>query len=64
MIKKNFFGGETLLCFRGYAQQHVVEGLEPRTTYRFRLKVTDPSGESAYSTPVCVTTTSKLAIHC
>ncbi|XP_077786481.1 fibronectin type 3 and ankyrin repeat domains protein 1 isoform X3 [Podarcis muralis] len=47
------------LIYTGYAQQHVVEGLEPRTTYRFRLKVTDPSGESAYSTPVCVTTTSE-----
>ncbi|XP_055416307.1 fibronectin type 3 and ankyrin repeat domains protein 1 [Bubalus kerabau] len=34
---------------RGYATKHVVEGLEPRTLYRFRLKVTSPSGEYAYS---------------
>ncbi|XP_066477536.1 fibronectin type 3 and ankyrin repeat domains protein 1 [Tiliqua scincoides] len=47
------------LIYTGYAQQHVVEGLKPRTTYRFRLKVTDPSGESTYSSPVCVTTTSE-----
>ncbi|XP_061491677.1 fibronectin type 3 and ankyrin repeat domains protein 1 [Rhineura floridana] len=47
------------LIYTGYARQHVVEGLEPRTTYRFRLKVTDPAGESVYSAPVCVTTTSE-----
>ncbi|XP_062989338.1 fibronectin type 3 and ankyrin repeat domains protein 1 [Elgaria multicarinata webbii] len=47
------------LIYTGYARQHVVEGLEPRTTYRFRLKVTDPAGESFYSSPVCVTTTSE-----
>uniref|UniRef100_A0A8D2J8J7 Fibronectin type-III domain-containing protein n=1 Tax=Varanus komodoensis TaxID=61221 RepID=A0A8D2J8J7_VARKO len=51
------------LIYTGYARQHVVEGLEPRTTYRFRLKVTDPAGESVYSSPVCVTTTSKFTIH-
>ncbi|XP_053168842.1 fibronectin type 3 and ankyrin repeat domains protein 1 isoform X2 [Hemicordylus capensis] len=47
------------LIYTGYARQHVVEGLAPRTTYRFRLKVTDPAGESTYSPPVCVTTTSE-----
>ncbi|XP_072851515.2 fibronectin type 3 and ankyrin repeat domains protein 1 isoform X1 [Pogona vitticeps] len=47
------------LIYTGYARQHVVEGLKPRTTYRFRLKVTDPSGDSVYSSPVCVTTTSE-----
>ncbi|XP_043331081.1 fibronectin type 3 and ankyrin repeat domains protein 1 isoform X2 [Cervus canadensis] len=41
----------------GYATQHVVEGLEPRTPYRFRLKVTSPSGECAYSPAVSVSTT-------
>ncbi|XP_048361691.1 fibronectin type 3 and ankyrin repeat domains protein 1 isoform X1 [Sphaerodactylus townsendi] len=45
------------IIYTGYARQHVVEGLEPRTTYRFRLKVTDPAGDSAYSSPICVTTT-------
>ncbi|XP_013914268.1 PREDICTED: fibronectin type 3 and ankyrin repeat domains protein 1 [Thamnophis sirtalis] len=52
-------GAPALLALppRGYARQHVVEGLEPRTTYRFRLKVTDPKGESVYSSPICVTTT-------
>ncbi|XP_054839766.1 fibronectin type 3 and ankyrin repeat domains protein 1 [Eublepharis macularius] len=45
------------IIYTGYARQHIVEGLEPRTTYRFRLKVTDPAGDSAYSSPICVTTT-------
>ncbi|XP_039691945.1 fibronectin type 3 and ankyrin repeat domains protein 1 isoform X1 [Pteropus medius] len=42
---------------RGYATKHVVEGLEPRTLYRFRLKVTSPSGEYEYSPVVSVSTT-------
>ncbi|XP_064125967.1 fibronectin type 3 and ankyrin repeat domains protein 1 [Loxodonta africana] len=43
--------------FRGYATKHVVEGLEPRTLYRFRLKVTSPSGEYQYSPVISVSTT-------
>ena len=46
-----------LLPSRGYATKHVVEGLEPRTLYRFRLKVTSPSGEYEYSPVVAVSTT-------
>ncbi|XP_038296816.1 fibronectin type 3 and ankyrin repeat domains protein 1 isoform X1 [Canis lupus baileyi] len=46
-----------LLPSRGYATKHVVEGLEPRTLYRFRLKVTSPSGEYEYSPVVSVSTT-------
>ncbi|XP_044924807.1 fibronectin type 3 and ankyrin repeat domains protein 1 [Mustela putorius furo] len=42
---------------RGYATKHVVEGLEPRTLYKFRLKVTSPSGEYEYSPVVSVSTT-------
>ncbi|MBZ3869843.1 Fibronectin type 3 and ankyrin repeat domains 1 protein [Sciurus carolinensis] len=41
----------------GYATKHVVEGLEPRTLYRFRLKVTSPSGECEYSPVTSVFTT-------
>ncbi|XP_036683690.1 fibronectin type 3 and ankyrin repeat domains protein 1 isoform X2 [Balaenoptera musculus] len=41
----------------GYATKHVVEGLDPRTLYRFRLKVTSPSGEHEYSPVVSVSTT-------
>lgn len=37
----------------------MVEGLEPRTLYRFRLKVTSPSGEYEYSPVVSVATTSE-----
>lgn len=50
-----------LLLSRGYATKHVVEGLEPRTLYRFRLKVTSPSGEYEYSPVVSVSTTSEYA---
>lgn len=46
---------------RGYATKHVVEGLEPQTLYQFRLKVTSPSGEHAYSPVVTVSTTSEYA---
>uniref|UniRef100_A0A5F9CC28 Fibronectin type III and ankyrin repeat domains 1 n=1 Tax=Oryctolagus cuniculus TaxID=9986 RepID=A0A5F9CC28_RABIT len=45
------------IIYAGYATQHVVEGLEPRTLYRFRLKVTSPSGEFEYSPVVSVSTT-------
>ncbi|GAB5578878.1 fibronectin type 3 and ankyrin repeat domains protein 1 isoform X1 [Prionailurus iriomotensis] len=44
-------------AYVGYATKHVVEGLEPRTLYRFRLKVTSPSGEYEYSPVVSVSTT-------
>ncbi|KAM9617490.1 LOW QUALITY PROTEIN: fibronectin type 3 and ankyrin repeat domains protein 1 [Trichechus inunguis] len=47
------------IIYTGYATKHVVEGLEPRTLYRFRLKVTSPSGEYQYSPVVSVSTTSK-----
>nr|XP_042711331.1 fibronectin type 3 and ankyrin repeat domains protein 1 isoform X4 [Chrysemys picta bellii] len=43
--------------YTGYARQHVIEGLQPRTTYRFRLKITSPTGDCAYSPAVSVSTT-------
>ncbi|KAL4699169.1 hypothetical protein H8959_011826, partial [Pygathrix nigripes] len=45
------------VIYAGYATKHVVKGLEPRTLYRFRLKVTSPSGEWEYSPLVSVSTT-------
>uniref|UniRef100_A0A2I3TJG4 Fibronectin type 3 and ankyrin repeat domains protein 1 n=1 Tax=Pan troglodytes TaxID=9598 RepID=A0A2I3TJG4_PANTR len=45
------------IIYTGYATKHVVEGLEPRTLYRFRLKVTSPSGDCEYSPLVSVSTT-------
>ncbi|XP_028336712.1 fibronectin type 3 and ankyrin repeat domains protein 1 isoform X1 [Physeter macrocephalus] len=45
------------IIYTGYATKHVVEGLDPRTLYRFRLKVTSPSGEHEYSPVVLVSTT-------
>nr|BAH14175.1 unnamed protein product [Homo sapiens] len=49
------------IIYTGYATKHVVEGLEPRTLYRFRLKVTSPSGECEYSPLVSVSTTSEYS---
>ncbi|XP_036378498.1 fibronectin type 3 and ankyrin repeat domains protein 1 isoform X2 [Megalops cyprinoides] len=40
----------------GYSTQHTVEGLEPSTSYKFRLKITLPSGEFTYSPVVSVST--------
>ncbi|XP_037660983.1 fibronectin type 3 and ankyrin repeat domains protein 1 isoform X2 [Choloepus didactylus] len=48
------------IIYTGYATKHIVEGLEPRTLYRFRLKVTSPTGEYEYSPVVSVATTSLL----
>ncbi|KAM4851727.1 fibronectin type 3 and ankyrin repeat domains protein 1 isoform 2-T2 [Thomomys bottae] len=45
------------IIYTGYATKHVVEGLEPRTPYKFRLKVTSPSGEYQYSPVISVSTT-------
>ncbi|XP_073934177.1 fibronectin type 3 and ankyrin repeat domains protein 1 isoform X1 [Castor canadensis] len=45
------------IIYTGYATKHVIEGLEPRTLYRFRLKVTSPSGEYEYSPVISVSTT-------
>uniref|UniRef100_A0A8C5YRQ1 Fibronectin type 3 and ankyrin repeat domains 1 protein n=1 Tax=Marmota marmota marmota TaxID=9994 RepID=A0A8C5YRQ1_MARMA len=45
------------IIYTGYATKHVIEGLEPRTLYRFRLKVTSPSGECEYSRIMSVSTT-------
>ncbi|XP_037660984.1 fibronectin type 3 and ankyrin repeat domains protein 1 isoform X3 [Choloepus didactylus] len=45
------------IIYTGYATKHIVEGLEPRTLYRFRLKVTSPTGEYEYSPVVSVATT-------
>lgn len=53
------------VCFllsRGYSTKHVIEGLEPRTLYKFRLKVTSPSGEYEYSPVVSVATTSEYKL--
>ncbi|XP_071986930.1 fibronectin type 3 and ankyrin repeat domains protein 1 isoform X2 [Engystomops pustulosus] len=43
--------------YSGYSKQHVVEGLESSSSYRFRLKVTGYDGECAYSPVVTVSTT-------
>uniref|UniRef100_A0A8C4SB91 Fibronectin type III and ankyrin repeat domains 1 n=1 Tax=Erpetoichthys calabaricus TaxID=27687 RepID=A0A8C4SB91_ERPCA len=41
----------------GYSKHHIVEGLEPSTLYKFRLKITSQSGEMVYSPVVSVSTT-------
>ncbi|XP_075144171.1 fibronectin type 3 and ankyrin repeat domains protein 1, partial [Leptodactylus fuscus] len=52
-VKTRMYGN----VYCGYSKQHVVEGLEPSTSYRFRLKVTGHDGECAYSPVVTVSTT-------
>ncbi|XP_073408869.1 fibronectin type 3 and ankyrin repeat domains protein 1 isoform X4 [Dendrobates tinctorius] len=52
-VKTHMYG----TVYSGYSKQHVVEGLEPSSSYRFRLKVTGLNGEYAYSPVVTVSTT-------
>ncbi|XP_062319718.1 fibronectin type 3 and ankyrin repeat domains protein 1 [Osmerus eperlanus] len=51
----------------GYSNQHTVQGLDPSTAYRFRLRFTRPTGESLYSPCVSVSTTrepvSGMSLH-
>ncbi|XP_018604795.1 fibronectin type 3 and ankyrin repeat domains protein 1 [Scleropages formosus] len=42
--------------YLGYGTNYTIEGLEPSTSYTFRLKVIKPSGESYLSPAVSVTT--------
>ncbi|KAI1886982.1 hypothetical protein AGOR_G00201360 [Albula goreensis] len=42
--------------YMGYGTQYTVEGLQPSTSYRFRLKISHTSGETAYSPAVSVST--------
>uniref|UniRef100_A0A8C9WH82 Fibronectin type III and ankyrin repeat domains 1 n=1 Tax=Scleropages formosus TaxID=113540 RepID=A0A8C9WH82_SCLFO len=44
--------------YLGYGTNYTIEGLEPSTSYTFRLKVIKPSGESYLSPAVSVTTSS------
>ncbi|KAJ8365526.1 hypothetical protein SKAU_G00143570 [Synaphobranchus kaupii] len=44
--------------YMGYGAQYTVEGLEPSTSYKFRLKITHPSGETA-SSPVVTFSTAR-----
>ncbi|KAK6293658.1 hypothetical protein J4Q44_G00359840 [Coregonus suidteri] len=41
----------------GYSSHHTVECLEPSTSYKYRLRITRPTGESLYSPAVSVSTT-------
>ena len=45
--------------YSGYAQRNIFEGLEPRSTYRYRLKVINDFGSSPFSSCIEVTTTKK-----
>ncbi|XP_074088285.1 fibronectin type 3 and ankyrin repeat domains protein 1 isoform X2 [Macrotis lagotis] len=45
------------IIYTGFATKYIVEGLEPQTLYKFRLKVTEPTGEYSYSPVVVVSTT-------
>ncbi|KPP67806.1 hypothetical protein Z043_113561 [Scleropages formosus] len=50
--------------YLGYGTNYTIEGLEPSTSYTFRLKVIKPSGESYLSPAVSVTTSSKSLKYC
>ncbi|KAM8924615.1 fibronectin type 3 and ankyrin repeat domains protein 1 [Pelodytes ibericus] len=52
-VKRHAYG----TIYSGYSRQHSVEGLEPSSSYRFRLKVTGCNGEYMYSPIVSVSTT-------
>ncbi|XP_076834955.1 fibronectin type 3 and ankyrin repeat domains 1 protein isoform X2 [Brachyhypopomus gauderio] len=41
----------------GYSTQHVVDGLEPSTLYKFRVRITTPSGECRLTPTLSVSTT-------
>ncbi|XP_062375741.1 fibronectin type 3 and ankyrin repeat domains protein 1-like isoform X1 [Sardina pilchardus] len=43
--------------YTGYSQHYAVEGLTPSTSYKFRLRITSPSGQSSLSAAVCASTT-------
>ncbi len=47
--------------YSGFACKNVFEGLEPKTTYRYRLRATNDFGQSPWSAPVEVSTTKKPA---
>ncbi len=40
----------------GGNQERVVEGLQPYTTYQFRLRAVNEVGEGPFSNPVVITT--------
>nr|XP_033796630.1 fibronectin type 3 and ankyrin repeat domains protein 1 isoform X2 [Geotrypetes seraphini] len=42
--------------YMGYAKRYIVQNLQPGASYRFRLKVTSPTEEYAYSPVVTVST--------
>lgn len=45
------------VIYVGFGKRHIVEGLEPSSVYKFRLKVTSPSGNYSYSPVLSVSTT-------
>ena len=47
--------------YSGFSSRHVFEGLEPKTTYRFRLRSANEHGTSPWSASVEVSTVKKPA---
>ncbi|CAB1312712.1 unnamed protein product, partial [Coregonus sp. 'balchen'] len=46
-----------------YSSHHTIESLESSTSYRYRLRITRPTGESLYSPAVSVSTTHEYTVH-
>ena len=45
--------------YSGFSSRHVFEGLEPKTSYRYRLRAANDNGASPWSAAIEVTTTKK-----
>ena len=47
--------------YSGFSSRHVFEGLEPKSSYRYRLRAANDEGASPWSAPVEVSTVKKPA---
>nr|XP_054766414.1 fibronectin type 3 and ankyrin repeat domains 1 protein-like [Lytechinus pictus] len=47
--------------YTGYGTNHIFDGLDPSSQYKYRLKVMNNNGNSEFSPAVTVTTTSKYS---
>lgn len=45
--------------YSGFSSRHVFEGLEPKTSYKYRMRAANDHGASAWSAPVEVSTVKK-----
>lgn len=53
----------SLICCSGYSYSYTVTGLEPSSSYKYRLRVTSDHGNSEFSPAITVCTTSELTLR-